>query len=224
MAIATTLKLKLQSMMEMTLDQINTMEKQERVHFINCLGGFKSVALIGTTNHSHQNNLAILDSIVHIGSNPPLFGMVFRPGAVERHTLENILSTGYYTINHINEEIHSQAHQTSARYAREISEFNATGLTPEFKNDFFAPFVAESKVQIAMRLEQKIPLEINNTVLVIGSVQTVYFPENCLQEDGFLDLEKAKSITCSGLDSYHKTTPINRWSYAKPNTKLVALR
>jgi len=39
-----------------------------------------------------------------------------------------------------------------------------------------------------------------------------------LQSDGFIDLENAETITCSGLDSYHKTQKIWRLSYAKPNS------
>ena len=206
-----------------TQEQILNMEKQERVHFANSLGGFKSVGLIGTQNKKNQTNLAIVDSILHIGSNPPLFGMVFRPGVLERHTLENILETGLYTINHINEKIHKQAHQTSARYERNCSEFDQTGLTPEYKNNFFAPFVKESNVQLAMEFKEKITLYINNSVLIIGEVKDVYFPENCLQKDGFLDIEKAESITCSGLDSYHKTKQISRLSYAKPDKTITSL-
>jgi flavin reductase (DIM6/NTAB) family NADH-FMN oxidoreductase RutF len=206
-----------------THDEIMNMEKQERVHFSNSIGGFKSVVLIGTQNKKSQNNLAIIDSILHIGSNPPLFGMVFRPGAVERHTLENILETGFYTINHIIEKIHKQAHQTSARYDRDCSEFDETGLTPEFKNNFFAPFVKESNIQLAMEFKEKITLSINNTLLIIGEVKDVYLPENCLQKDGFLDIEKAESITCSGLDSYHKTIQISRLSYAKPDKTITSL-
>ena len=208
---------------QITYEQIMNMEKQERVHFANSLGGFKSVGLIGTQNKSRQTNLAIVDSILHIGSNPPLFGMIFRPGVVERHTLENILETGFYTINHINENIFKQAHQTSARYDRTISEFDVTDLNSEYKNDFFAPFVEESQVQLAMEFKEKIILNINNTILVIGEVKAVYFPENCLQKDGFLDIEKAESITCSGLDSYHKTAKIDRLSYAKPNKPITSL-
>ena len=208
---------------QITYEQIMNMEKQKRVHFANSLGGFKSVGLIGTQNKSRQTNLAIVDSILHIGSNPPLFGMIFRPGVVERHTLENILETGFYTINHINENIFKQAHQTSARYDRTISEFDVTDLNSEYKNDFFAPFVEESQVQLAMEFKEKIILNINNTILVIGEVKAVYFPENCLQKNGFLDIEKAESITCSGLDSYHKTTRIDRLSYAKPNKPITSL-
>lgn len=208
---------------KISYEQIMNMEKQERVHFANSLGGFKSVGLIGTQNKAGQTNLAIVDSIIHIGSNPPLFGMIFRPGVVERHTLENILETGFYTINHINEEIFKQAHQTSAKYDREISEFEVTNLNPEYKNGFLAPFVKESYVQLAMEFKEKIVLNINKTVLVIGEVNTVYFPEDCIQIDGFLDIEKAESITCSGLDSYHKTTRIDRLSYAKPNKPITTL-
>ena len=208
---------------QITYEQIMNMEKQERVHFVNSLGGFKSIGLIGTQNKIGQTNLAIVDSIIHIGSNPPLFGMIFRPGVVERHTLENILETGFYTINHINENIFKQAHQTSARYEREMSEFEATGLNPEYKNDFFSPFVEESHVQLVMEFKEKINLSINNTVLVIGEVKAVYFPEDCLQKDGFLDIEKAESITCSGLDSYHKTTRIDRLSYAKPDKIITSI-
>lgn len=199
------------------------MEKQERVHFANSLGGFKSVCLVGTQNSKGQTNLAIIDSLLHIGSNPPLFGMIFRPGVVERHTLENILETGFYTINHINESIYKQAHQTSARYDRNISEFEITGLHPEYKNNFCAPFVQETNVQLGMEFKDKVELKINNTVLIIGEVKHVFLPENCLKKDGFLDIEKAQTITCSGLDSYHKTIKLDRLSYAKPYKELTSI-
>lgn len=202
---------------------IENMEKQHRIHFINSIGGFKSVALIGTQNSQKQTNLAIFSTVIHIGSNPALFGIISRPAAFERHTLTNILETGFYTINHINPNIYQQAHQTSARYDKEISEFEVTGLETEYKNYFFAPFVAQSNVQLAMEFKQKIDLEINNTVLIIGEVNAVYFPENCQKADGFLDLEMANSVTCTGLDSYHTTQKINRLSYAKPDKVVTIL-
>ena len=74
------------------------MEQRQRAVFINSLGGFKSVCLVGTKNNQNQTNLSIISSLVHIGSSPALFGMIIRPGVVERHTLENILETKYYTV------------------------------------------------------------------------------------------------------------------------------
>jgi flavin reductase (DIM6/NTAB) family NADH-FMN oxidoreductase RutF len=93
---------------------IAEMDKQFRVHLINCLGGFKSVVLVGTADAQQHTNLAIFSSVFHIGANPPLIGLVFRPTPPERHTYNNILETGFYTLNHLNESILTQAHQTSA--------------------------------------------------------------------------------------------------------------
>lgn len=192
------------------------MEQRKRAQLINSVGGFKSVCLIGTTDKEGQTNLAIFSSIVHIGANPPLISFIIRPDSVERHTLSNILETGVYTINHINRDIYRQAHQTSARYPKTVSEFDVTGLTKEFKEDWLAPFVQESAVQLAVEYKERIDLAINNTILLIGQINRVYFPEDCLSEDGYLDIEKSGTITCSGLDSYHTTGRLERLPYAKP--------
>ena len=207
----------------MTTSDLNNFEKQERVHFINSLGGFKSVSLVGTSDEKGNSNLAIFSSFFHIGANPPLIGMIFRPSPPERDTLKNIIETGFYSINHINELIYKQAHQTSARYDAEISEFDATGLNKEYKNDFFAPFVSESNIQLGIEFRDKIDISINNTMMVVGEIVQIYIPTVCLLKDGFIDLEKANTITCSGLDSYHKTVQLDRLSYAKPEKELTTL-
>lgn len=204
-------------------EDIKAMEKQNRVHFINSVGGFKSVSLVGTVDKTGKTNLAIFSSLVHIGANPALVALIFRPSPPERNTLSNILETGFYTVNHINETTYKQAHQTSARYEKEISEFDQTGLTPNYKNEFKAPFVKESSVQIGLEFRDKIDIQINDTIMVIGEIVQVYFPENCLNADGFLDLEKANTITCSGLDSYHTTSKLSRLSYAKPNREITTI-
>lgn len=208
---------------QISYEDIMNMQKLERVHFVNSLIGFKSVCLVGTQNTSNQTNLAIISSLTHIGSHPPLFALVFRPAIVDRHTLENIVETGFFTVNHIHEDFFREAHQTSARYDRNISEFDAAGLTPEYKYEFFAPFVKESRIKMALEFRERHDLQINNTVLIIGEIKQVYLPAESLQEDGFIDLEKAGSITCSGLDSYHTTSRIDRLSYAKPDRASMSI-
>jgi flavin reductase (DIM6/NTAB) family NADH-FMN oxidoreductase RutF len=199
-----------------TYNALMQMEQRTRAHLINSVGGFKSVCLIGTADKTGNTNLAIFSSIVHIGANPPLICFIMRPDSVERHTLSNILETGIYTINHITENIYRQAHQTSARYPKNISEFDATGLTIEYKNNFKAPFVKDSTIQLAVEFKERIDLTINNTIMVIGEINQLYLPDDCLCEDGYLDIEKAGTITCSGLDSYHTTNRLQRLEYAKP--------
>lgn len=204
-------------------DEILSMEQRYRATFINSVGGFKSLCLIGTISKDGMHNLAVFNSFFHVGANPPLFGLVIRPDSVERHTLDNILATGTFTVNHVNASIYRQAHQTSARYAREQSEFKATHLTPEFTGTCTAPFVKESDVRMSAKLIRRINLDENGTCIIIAVIQEVQLPDDCIGEDGFVDLEKAGTVTCQGLDSYHQTKRLARLSYAKPDKSLTEI-
>jgi flavin reductase (DIM6/NTAB) family NADH-FMN oxidoreductase RutF len=196
------------------IDILN-METQKRAALVNSLTGFKSASLIGTIDNSQRVNLSIFSSVTHLGSNPALVGFVSRPKVTERHTLENIFETKFYTINHINKHIYRQAHQTSARYPKNFSEFDATNLTPEFINGFIAPYVNESRIKYGLEYVEHHELKINQTILVIGKIIEVIIPENYLMKDGAIDIEEAETITISGLDSYHTTNRIARLTYAK---------
>lgn len=208
----------------LSFHDLMSMEKRQRANLVNSTGGFKSVCLIGTRDKQGNTNLAIFNSIVHIGASPPLIAFIVRPDSVDRHTLSNILETGYYTINHLNETIYKKAHQTSARYPKDVSEFSAVGLIEEYKDNFLAPYVKESNVQMGIQFKERLDLAINGTILIIGQLEHLYFPKDCLCEDAFLDLEKANTITCSGLDSYHKTQQLQRLSYAKPEKEVVEIK
>jgi flavin reductase (DIM6/NTAB) family NADH-FMN oxidoreductase RutF len=198
---------------------IEKMEQRFRATFINSLGGFKSFSIVGTADVSGATNLAAFSSLFHIGANPPLCGLIVRPDdGAERHTLANIEKTGVYTFNHVNESFYKKAHQTSARYPKSVSEFDAVGLTPFFVDGLVAPFVAESEVKFALEIREITKLTINKTILLIGEIIHVVLPERIVRTDGFVDLEMALTITCSGLDSYHTTRRLSRLSYAKPDT------
>ncbi|MBA2612154.1 MAG: flavin reductase [Bacteroidetes bacterium] len=205
---------------EFKLSDILAFEQRYRATLINSLGGFKSLVLIGTVNPTGKTNLAVFNSLFHLGANPPLFGFIVRPDSSDRHTLSNILSTLEFTVNHVHENFYKQAHQTSARYNASTSEFDSTGLTPEYRGGHTAPFVKESKIQIAADFVRKVDLIENGTSLIIAQIKSISVPQDCLLTDGFVDLEKAGSLTCSGLDSYHSTKKIARLTYAKPNTPL----
>lgn len=202
---------------------IKELEKRYRTNLINSLSGFKSVNLIGTVNANGKTNVSVFSSVVHLGANPALMGFIMRPVTVTRDTYNNILASGYYTFNHIAADFFADAHQSSARYPAEVSEFEATGLEPEFKDDFPAPFVKGSPVQIGLAFREKVEIQLNGTILMIGEVQELYVPENCLHQDGYLDIEKAGTITVSGLDTYHTTQKLARLSYAKPDRELTTV-
>lgn len=202
--------------MRLTTDEIEVLEDRYRALFINALSGFKSASLVASCDHEKNTNLAIFTSIFHLGSHPPLLGMIIRPHSVARHTLENILQTKYYTINHVNESIYRQAHQTSARYDKATSEFQATGLTEQWQHDFKTPFVKESRIQLGMELKQHQTLAINNTDMIIGEIVYINIKDDIVHDDGYVDIEAAGSLVVSSLDSYHSTDLLAHLSYAKP--------
>jgi len=203
---------------------IQSWERFYRANFINSLTGFKSVNLIGTINKKGHPNLGVFSSVVHIGSDPPLVGYINRPIKAAPHTLANIQSTGVYTINHIHPSFLEKAHQTSAKYPDEGSEFDEVGLIPEFLENISAPFVKESKVKYALTLEEIIPIKLNETFLVIGKIQQVKLEENILLPDGFLELDKASSMCSNGIDGYYTTQLIDRYQYAKPGIKTEKIK
>lgn len=197
-------------------EDFSKMKKRFRVNFINSLSGFKSLNLAGTICPNRKTtNLAPISSVIHIGATPPLLGMLIRPDSAPRNTLENIINTKHWTLNHVLKTFYKKAHQSSARYESDISEFSACGLQEEYVN-FPAPFVKEANVKIGLLLEEKIDIKSNGTHFLIGRIIKVIIPERIIQEDGFLDLENAGTLTVSGLDSYHQTKSIERLPYAKP--------
>jgi len=201
-------------------EQIMQMGKFERANFINSLSGYKSANLIGSKSVDGVSNLAMISSAFHVGANPPLIGMIMRPHTVVRDTLQNIKDTGVYTINHVSSDFVELAHQCSARYAPEQSEFTETGLTEQYIEGFDAPFVAQSHIKLAVAAREIQVLQINQTELVIGEILEVLMHDDYLSEDGYLDIEKADSVSVSCLDSYHKGQRIDRYSYAQPNKPL----
>lgn len=206
-----------QATRQFTRDDITNLTSRYRAQLINSLTGFKSANLIATQSLQGVPNLAMVSSVVHLGSDPALFGMVMRPPVVERHTLENIYETKVYTINHVHPDMLEQAHQSAAKYPRETSEFEAVGLNIEYPFNFAAPAVTESRLQLGLKLVEVIPIKHNGTEFVIGEIDWVQIKGDILHDDGYAALEDLGSVTVSGLDCYHKTSAIGRFGYPTPD-------
>ncbi|CAM1342591.1 flavin reductase family protein [Tenacibaculum aestuarii] len=202
--------------MHITRQQIDEFPHLYKINLMNSISGYKPANLIATKSNDNITNVAVFSSVVHYGSSPAILGFVLRPTTVIRNTYNNIKETGYYTINAINEAIIEEAHHTSAKYPSEISEFDKTALSEEFKNDFYAPFVAESPLQIGMKFLEEHHIKVNGTILVLGEVTDLYFKDSMLSEDGLLNLSTEKVAAINGLDTYIVAENYTRLSYQRP--------
>jgi flavin reductase (DIM6/NTAB) family NADH-FMN oxidoreductase RutF len=198
------------------IDEIHKLNHLYKINLINSCAGFKSANLIATKSNENNTNVAIFSSVIHLGSAPPLLGFILRPTSVPRNTYENIMETGYYTINHVHEKIIKDAHHTSAKYDSSISEFDVTNLETIYKNNFFAPFVQDCPIQIAMKFVEEYDIKSNNTKLVIGEIQELYIKDELLKDDGFINLSEGKIATINGLNGYAIPTLKERFEYQRP--------
>ena len=130
-------------MIQINSEQIYALEKQYRISLFNSIVGYKPVHLLGTINDEALTNLCIVSSVFHLGANPPVLGMVIRPEREHNSSLKNIKQTGQYTLNNVLPDWYKQAHQTSASYPSEISEFTTCDFKEYYADVFQAPFVSQ---------------------------------------------------------------------------------
>lgn len=198
-------------------NDLKGLEKIKRINLINGIGGIKPANLIGTRGSNGNTNLAVFNSIVHIGAKPPLIGFILRPHQeVSRHTYENILETNEYTINHLPTSLVRSGHYTSAKFPPKVSEFDSCGFSHMYHDNFLAPAVAESPIQVGLKYRESIPIAINQTTLVIGEIQWVHLVDGLLTPEYHINLEASKSAGVGGLNTYYQLQSINTFPYARP--------
>jgi flavin reductase (DIM6/NTAB) family NADH-FMN oxidoreductase RutF len=194
-----------------------------KINLINSCSGYKSANLIGTKSSDGIENVAVFSSVTHIGSSPAMLGFFLRPTTVLRNTYENLKATGFYTINHIHQSITEEAHHTSAKYDATVSEFDVTTLTSEYKHGFKAPFVKDAPVQLAMEFVEEYDIKANNTILVIGKIIGLHINGDLVEDDGFVNLTKAKVAAINGLDGYVIPETKTRYGYQRPKELKASL-
>jgi flavin reductase (DIM6/NTAB) family NADH-FMN oxidoreductase RutF len=206
-------------MLHYSRKDIGQMDKIFRLNLINSCTGFKSANLLGTKSTTGTPNVAVFSSITHLGSNPPLIGFVLRPTTVPRDTYKNIKETGVFTVNHIHSEIIADAHHSSAKYPENISEFSQTSLEEEYVDGFRAPYVKGAKIRLGCKFLNEYEIKENDTLLLVSEIEHLYIDSNIQEEDGWLNLQKADTVTINGLDGYAKPQLLDRFPYARPKTK-----
>lgn len=194
--------------------------KYERVNLVNSITGYKSANLIGSQDEQGQTNLAIFNSVTHLGSDPAMITLTLRPNTVERHSFDNMIATGFFTINHISASIIKQAHQTAARYPKDVSEFDATGLHTEYLNEFTAPYVQESVIKLGCKYLNSYEIKENGCLIVVAAIEDFHFDDSFQESDYWLRLDKAETVAINGLDGYALPKLLDRFNYAKPDTKV----
>ena len=56
----------------------------------------------------------------------------------------------------------------------------------------------------------------NGTILVVASIEDIYFNEELVNDTGFLQLDKGGVVTVNGCDGYALPSLLNRFEFQRP--------
>ena len=212
-------------MKNLSKKDIMKMDRFDRVNLISSVSGIKAAMLIGTISKHNISNVAIFSSIIHLGSNPALIGLLIRPQTKRvSDTYQNIKSNKSFTINHVNKNIISKAHYTSAKTSSNTSEFDDVGLTEEYIGNLQSPFVKEADVGLGLIYFDEISLS-NKCILVIGEIDNIKLKNDFADVNGLINLSDCNSIGVDGIGHYYKLNLTKNYEYVGtrkvPKEKLV---
>ena len=195
--------------------RLDNFDRFQRGRLINCLTGTKPALLIATQSREGVNNLALFSNVFHLGADPSMIGFVQRPLTSYSHTYKNIIETGWFTVNHINESLAARAHHTSAKFPDGVSEFVACGIEEEMVEPIPVPFVKESAVRFAARFLREVFIDENNTRLVLANIESIHIKEGVLGKDGNIDFSLGNTVAVAGLEKYYNVASLATFAYAK---------
>ncbi|HPP66486.1 MAG TPA: flavin reductase family protein [bacterium] len=108
------------------------------------------------------------------------------------HTYKNIKTTGQLTINVVTKSIANAAEICGRNIPENESEIEKAGLTCEVSKKVSPPIIKESVANIECRFVQEI--EINYHCFMIVQCIAGHIEENCISNNGGLDVVKAEAI------------------------------
>ena len=155
---------------------------QERYKLLTSMVIPRPIAWISTVNAQGVNNCAPYSFFNAFAEDPPLCMVSFGPrkDGLVKHTLTNILDTGEFVVNLVDEATANAMHISADEIPEAESEFEKTGLTPAPALRVRHPRIAEAAVSFECTVFKT--LEITATrVFVFGQIVLLH------ARDGIVD-------------------------------------
>lgn len=160
----------------------------------------RPIAFVSTVGSGGAFNVAPFSYFNAITSRPPLVGIsINRRLGEPKDTLRNIQETGDFVVNAVNEPLLERVVQASGEWAKDVDEFQLTGLTPVASDLVKSPRVAESPVSLECRLHRIV--ELGDTFFTVGEIVRAHVADEVLT-DGRVDVAKLKPVGRLGGDGY----------------------
>jgi len=172
--------------MTMELD-VASLALQERYKLLTSLVFPRPIALISTRSETGVANCAPYSYFNAVCEDPMLVVLSFnlRTDSQRKHSLANILRTGEFVVNLVDEGIANGMHLSSAEYPEDVSEFGPAGFTEAACRVVAHPRIAEAPASFECKLFRRIEVGPVRDI-ILGEVVHIH------ARDGLIDPERKR--------------------------------
>ncbi len=176
----------------------------------------RPIALVSTVGADGVYNVAPFSMFMGVSSNPPMLAVsVASRKGVEKDTTRNILQTGDFVVNVVDEGLAERMNLASADLPPEESEFDFADLTPVDSVKVRSPRVAEAPISMECSLVQSSKLGRSPNDLIVGEVVVFHVADRVL--DGkVVNVNKLRPVGRLGEFLYCKVRDIFEMVRPKP--------
>ncbi len=167
----------------------------------------RPIAWVSTISTEGITNLAPYSFFNVMGVRPPIvaFAPGNKPDGSPKDTPQNILDTGEFVVNLVDEKISAQMVESAKPHPTNVSEIDVAGLTSIESEAVKAPRIKEAPVSMECKALQT--LEIGGNRMVIGEVLRLHVKDGIVDEESFyVTGDYAPIGRMSSPDNYCRTT------------------
>jgi flavin reductase (DIM6/NTAB) family NADH-FMN oxidoreductase RutF len=159
----------------------NSLTILERYKILTGLVFPRPIALVSTRSENGVANCAPYSWFNAICEDPPLLLLSFgaRKDSKIKHSLANILRTGEFVVNLVDEGIANAMHISSEEVPETVSEFDTAGFTEAPCTVIKHPRVAEAPASFECRLYERVPIG-QMREIILGEVIHIHTREGLI--------------------------------------------
>ena len=154
----------------------------------------------GTEPGFDRDNLITVAWAGIVNSDPPMVSVSIRPS---RHSYAQILQSGAFCLNLIDQPLCRAADFCGVKSGRDIDKFAEMRLHAREIEDFPAPALDEAPAFLCCRVKQRIPLGPHD--LCLCAVEQVYVKDALFDADGSISRSSRARKVSSAIPSHGKT-------------------
>ncbi|MEP9355824.1 flavin reductase family protein [Xanthobacter sp. KR7-65] len=170
----------------------------------------RPIAWISTQSRAGISNIAPFSCFTFVSSDPPMIG--FNCGlrnGVRKDTARNIVETGEFVVNIVDDALLQQVHQSAADYSAEISELDVLGMACAPSETIAVPRVLASPVNLECTLERIVPFGRAGAEFIVGEIRVFHVREG-LMVDGKIETAALRPLGRLGGPLYGKLGEVVR--------------